>query len=278
MHIEFDQVSRSYITIDEAKKQSGLRILLPEIAVPGPWFESCKGIFYVKGLEFIAVKGSNPGTPGIAIGMNDTQSQLVEWTGQSSLPVVVWNDELPRSHWIAQLHLAERLQAEPALIPSNAEDRIRMFGLANELMGENGMVWDYRLTMVPAGINAPGATPEQQALFRFLGDKYGYTEETGKHAMQRVCERITMMDAQLSAQKARGSKFLIGDTFSALDIYWACACGLISPMDDARCPMATGMRSAYGQLDEASDAALSDALIAHRDFIYEEYLELPIVF
>ena len=278
MTIEVDQVTRDYITIEEAKRRDGLRIILPELAVPGPWFESCKSVYYVKGLDFIAVKGSNPGSSGIAIGQDGTQSQLIEWTGQSSLPVVVWNDELPRSHWIAQLRLAERLNPEPRLIPENADERVRMFGLANELLGENGMVWDYRLTMVTAGISAPGASDAQKGLIGFLGQKYGYSEQAGQQAMQRVCESIKLMDAQLKSQRASGSKFLIGDSLSALDIYWACACGLIAPMDETRCPMATGFRAVYGQLDEASQAALSDDLLEHRDFIYDKYLELPIVF
>ena len=49
-------------------------------------------------------------------------------------------------------------------------------------------------------------------------------------------------------------------------------------MDEQRCPMATDFRAIYGQLDEPGRQALSDALLAHRDFIYDEYLELPIVF
>ncbi len=278
MNITFDQVTRPYISIEEGKKATGLRVLLPELAVPGPWFESCKGVYYVKGLDFIAVRGANPGASGIAIGQEGTQSKLIEWTGQSSLPVVVWNDELPRSHYIAQLRLAEKLQPEPALIPQNADDRVRMFGLANELLGENGLAWDYRLTMVTSGVSAPDANDAQKSLFSFLGKKYGYDENIAKEAMARVRDRIELMDTQLKSQKSRGSKFLIGDSLSALDIYWSCVCGLISPMDEARCPMATDFRAVYGQLDEPSQKALSDDLIAHRDFIYDEYLELPIVF
>ncbi|MEM7541993.1 MAG: hypothetical protein AAF384_10470 [Pseudomonadota bacterium] len=278
MRVEIDQVTRDYVSIEEARQQDGLRIILPEITVPGPWFESCKCIYYVKGLEFIAVRGANLGSPGIAIGMNGTQSQLVEWTGQSSLPVVVYNNDLPRSNYVQQLRLAERLNPQPKLIPDDVEDRVRMFGLANELLGENGMVWDYRLTMVTAGVNAPGASDEQKGLFGFLGQKYGYSEETGKEAMRRVCDRIQLMAGQITDQKAHGSKYLIGDSLTALDIYWACACGLIAPMDEGRCPMSTDFRAIYGQLDEPSQEALIDELIKHRDFIYDKYLELPIVF
>ena len=278
MTIAIDQVKRSYISIDEAKKRDGLRIILPELALPGPWFESCKSIYHVKGLDFVAVKGSNPNTPGIAIGQDGTQSQLLEWTGQSSLPVVVWNDDLPRSHWTAQLRLAEKLSPEPQLIPSDPEARVSMFGLANELLGENGLAWDYRLTMVIGGTGDESSSDEQKALFAYLGDKYGYNEPIGKKAMARVRTRIELIDVQLKSQKTRGSRFLIGDTLSALDIYWACVCGLLAPMDESRCPMSTDFRQIYGQLDAAAAKALSSDLLDHRDFIYAEFLELPIVF
>ncbi len=46
------------------------------------------------------------------------------------------------------------------------------------------------------------------------------------------------------------------------------------------CPMASGLRtpSAYGCDNADVDKALTPELRAHRDFIYDEYLELPIVF
>jgi hypothetical protein len=56
---------------------------------------------------------------------------LYEWTAQRSAPVAIWNDERPRSTWIEQLYLAERLQPFPALIPASIADRALMFGYAN---------------------------------------------------------------------------------------------------------------------------------------------------
>ena len=71
----------------------------------------------------------------LSLGLGDTQKELIAWSGQASAPVVAWNDERPRSSWIDQLNLAERLSPNPPLTPANTEDRIRMFGLANELLG-----------------------------------------------------------------------------------------------------------------------------------------------
>ena len=42
--------------------------------------------------------------------------------------------------------------------------------------------------------------------------------------------------------------------------------------------MATSFRDHYANPDPEVASALSAELLAHRDFIYHEYLELPIVF
>ncbi|MGO9062489.1 MAG: hypothetical protein ACLQU2_34770 [Candidatus Binataceae bacterium] len=60
-------------------------------------------------------------------------------------------DERARSIWIDQLYLAERLAPTPALIPAVLEERVRMFGLANELCGENGLGWARRLMTIQIG-------------------------------------------------------------------------------------------------------------------------------
>jgi len=42
--------------------------------------------------------------------------------------------------------------------------------------------------------------------------------------------------------------------------------------------MANGFRDLYSETNPAVTAALSPRLLEHRDFIYREYLELPMVF
>ncbi|TFH49364.1 MAG: hypothetical protein E4H01_04420 [Lysobacterales bacterium] len=163
MTIAADDTKLHYATIREAWQMSGLRIVLSEFAIPGPWHEACKSIYYVKGLDYTPVRSSNEGASDLQLGMDGTQSELYEWTAQSSAPVVIWNDERPRSTWIEQLYLAERLAPDPTLIPADGDDRVRMFGLANELMGENGLVYNKRHLMVagpladlPAGSGRSG--------------------------------------------------------------------------------------------------------------------------
>ena len=280
MVIAVDDIKLNYVSIREARKMPGLRIVLGAFAVPGPWHEACKGIFHVKGLEYTPVGASNEGASDLELGMAGSQSELVDWTAQSSAPVVVWNDERPRSLWNDQLLLAERLQPEPGLIPQDGEDRIRMFGLANELMGEGGLLYCKRHFMSGPEIQALPEDDPQRVALSFLGQKYGYSEQALAEASDRVVGVLETFSAQLSAQRSRGRRYLIGDRLSALDIYWAASCGFLDPMPEERCPMYTEYRKPflYGCPNEAIEKALTRELRAHRDSIYEQHLELPIVF
>jgi glutathione S-transferase len=278
--IEADDVKINYVPIREARNLPGLRIVLGAFAVPGPWHQACKGIFYAKGLEYTPVRSSNEDASDLQLGMQGSQSELVEWTSQSSAPVVIWNDERPRSLWNDQLYLAERLQPKPRLIPDDGEDRVRMFGLANELLGEGGLLFNKRHFMVGPQVESLPEDSPQRALLSFLGQKYGYSEDALASATDRIVAILEIFGTQLSAQRARGSRYLIGDRLSALDIYWAASCGFLDPMSEDRCPMSTEFRqpNLYGTPNAAIGKALTDELRAHRDFIYEEHLQLPIVF
>ena len=44
-HISLEDTELKYLTIEEAKKANGLRLVLGEYPIPGPWREACKGIF-----------------------------------------------------------------------------------------------------------------------------------------------------------------------------------------------------------------------------------------
>ena len=268
-----------YVSIAAAREMSGLRLVLGQYTIPGPWREACKGLFHVKGIAYTRVVTADAGKSDLAIGMDGSQTELIAWTGQPSAPVAIWNDERPRSSWIDQLNLAERLNPEPPLLPSTISDRIVMFGLINELAGENGIAWQKRLLMVhgPLSTLAPGA--EGRAFFEHLGAKYGYTPAAAAAAARRIVEILDTFDARLASQKRAGRQYLVGDRFSAVDIYWATFCGLIDPMPVERCPMATSFRgSAYGNDNADVARALTPALLAHRDKVYEQHLELPIVF
>ena len=278
MAIEFTDIKLDYVSIAEARRMGGLRVVLGAYPIPGPWRESCKGILWVKGLKYTPVRTANEGASDLAVGMGDSQSELIEWTGQASAPVMAWNDEKPKSTWIDQLNLAERLAPTPSLVPAKVEDRALMFGLANELLGENGMIWVKRLLMVHGPLSTLPADDPQREFWIFLGDKYGYSPAAAEAAALRIRDIVAALDAQLARQAAAGRRYLVGDTLSALDIYWAACCAILAPLPPDQCPMADAFRGAYGNDDPRIAAVLSPALLAHRDFIYKTHLEFPIVF
>lgn len=277
-YIGLDTITTKYLTVNEAREQSGLRLVLGEYPIPGPWRESCKGIFYVKGLTYQSVRTSNEGASDLMIGAENSQSELIQWSSQSSAPVAIWNKERPRSLWIDQLNLAERLSPKPPLIPNDLDERTVMFGMINELAGENGLAWSQRLLMVHGPLETLTPSDENRPFWNLLGSKYGYTTEQAKSARFRIINILNRVDSLLTNSQAAGNQYFLASGLSALDIYWACFIGLFKPMPPERCPMATDFRPAYSSDDPNINAAISNRVLEHRDFIYEKHLELPIVF
>jgi len=254
-----------YVEVDQAIAMSGLRVVLSP-GVPGPWSEAAKGILHVKKLAYIRVRQEVGGE----------NLPLLRWTAQTTAPAFVLENERPRSLWNDQLYLAERLAPDPPLVPAKLEQRTLMFGLSNELCGENGFGWSRRLMMLHATLANPAAPEAAQAAAGFFGRKYGYAPRLAEAAPKRVAEILRGLSAQLESQRRRGSRFFIGDQLSALDIYWAAFAALIQPLPDDLCKMSPGFRRMYTCTDPLVKEAATPQLLAHRDFIYHEYLELPV--
>lgn len=253
-----------YVDIEQAVTISGLRIVLPP-GIPGPWAEAVKGILHVKKIPFTRVRHDR-----------GNYAPLIRWTAQSSAPVMVYNDERPRSVWSDQLFLAERLQPNPSLVPSNIEERVVMFGLSNELCGESGFGWSRRLMLIHAAVTDPNATEEAREGMLTFGSKYGYSPATAAAAPAKVAQIAERLAERLESQRSHGARFLIGDRLSALDIYWAVFAALIEPLPENLCPMPSEFRRRYICEDPVVRAAITPQLLTHRDFIYYEYLELPV--
>jgi glutathione S-transferase len=254
-----------YISVEQARGMSGLRLVLSP-GVPGPWSEAAKGILHVKKIPYVRVRQEIGGE----------NRPLKEWTAQTTAPVAAWNDEPPRSTWIEQLFLAERLAPNPPLIPADIEDRVLMFGYCNELCGENGFGWSKRLMLIHPTLTNPNASESNRALATYLGDKYGYDPARAEAAPARCAEILRLLGTRLEQQRAKGSTFFIGNQLSALDIYWAAFAALIEPLPHELCPMPGPFRRMYTNTDPVVQAAVTPPLMEHRDFVYREYLELPI--
>ncbi len=111
-----------------------------------------------------------------------------------------------------------------------------------------------------------------------LAPKYGYAPERAPAAKARALATLALFGRVADDARARGDDYLLGGAPTALDVYAATALGVIAPLPDAQCPMVAPVRHAIDTLDVEVRAAVSTALLAHRDRMYERHLPLPVQF
>jgi glutathione S-transferase len=254
-------MSIEFISVEEAIGAPGLRMVVVG-NIPSPWSEAAKGILHVKGIPWKAVR------------LSYDSAAFKDWAGQRSGPIAVYGNEAPRAGWAEILLLAERLAPQPALLPADPADRALAFGLAHEICGEQGLAWSRRLQLVEAGLKGAGGF--QSKVAAYIGKKYGYTPEAGASATRRVIELLGMLASRLKAQRAAGSDYYVGASLTAVDIYGATALALLRPLPQDVCAMDPATRAAFELREPATDAALDDVLLAHREMMYERHLGLPL--
>lgn len=251
-----------YLGVEEAIRRGGLRMVVVG-DVPSPWGEAAKGFWHIKGIEWAAVRLVYDNEP------------LKEWAGQRSGPVAIYENERPRSGWAEILLLAERLAPIPSLLPMDPADRAVVFGLAHEICGESGLGWSRRLQLVHAGLQNAGGFPAPVA--KYLGKKYGYSPKAGAASGQRVTELLGMLAARLKLQREAGSRYYVGDALTAVDVYSATFTALFGPLPSEHCRMEASVRASFETRDARTEAALDPILFEHRDMMYAEHLELPLL-
>jgi glutathione S-transferase len=249
----------NYISVAEARNLPGLRLVLTT-GVPGPWGESAKALFKLRGVPFTPVAQ-------IAIEANE---DLVAWTGVRNAPVAVYEDEPGKSGWLEILLLAERLGSGPSLLPEGPLERALSLGLSTEICGPDGLGWSRRLdqmsTVGSAGLPA-----------NFL-NAYGFRPDAVAKARGRLISILDGLAEQLRRQAARGSDYLVGSRLSAADVHWACFSVALRPFPDEFCPISPQFRAMYAATTPDIEAALDPALFRHRDMVFERHIGLPMVF
>jgi glutathione S-transferase len=251
------------VSLSAARALPGLRLVVIQ-GVPSPWSQAAKAILRVKQIPYTLVHRM-PGDPPGA---------LEEWTGQASFPAAMFEQERPRTGWAEILLLAERLAPAPRLVPGDPEGRAFFFGLCHELCGEMGLGWCRRLEGVAAGL--AHTPPDPIAVY--LGRKYGYSPETAALAPGRVRDVLGLLADLLAQARARGGAYLLGGELTALDLYWATFCNLVSPLPPELLPLPTPLRPMFTASDPALHELLEKSgLLAHRDRVYRERLGLPVV-
>jgi glutathione S-transferase len=249
-----------YRTFKEIVDHAGLRIVLVK-GGPSPWGQAAKTIFEIKGLDYVAAPwmGGEP------------NAEIVAWGGETSAPIVAWAKEKPINRWLDILYLAERLAPKPALIPVDATQRAMMIGLSNEICGQIGIGWNRRLQLFAPAF-ASGSPPPA---FASMGSKYGYNESDSKAAGERIAGSLNALTAQLKSQYARGARYFVGDSLSALDVYWTAFANLLDPLPKEQCPMPEAYRPGFTASDPVVRAAMDPLLMEHRSRIFREHFRDP---
>jgi glutathione S-transferase len=252
-----------YKTPAEARNLPGLRLVL-SAGSPAPWGECAKNVFYVKKIPYIPVAQQ------VAADNED----LVAWTGIRNAPVAVYNNERARDRWLDILMLAERLSPENPLLPENAEERVQVIGLANEICGEWGFGWCRRIEMVGPPPEPSADNPQQARIRR----EYGVSLATYEAAPKRTAQILQNLSRILKAQRAAGSRYFVGKGLTAVDLYWAAFATILKPMPADVCPAPDYFRKLYETALPETHAAADPILFEHRDYIYKTHLKLPFDF
>jgi glutathione S-transferase len=251
--------SITYVPVEQARKMPGLRLALTR-GMPGPWSVSARAIFELKGIEFVAVPQE----------LAQANAALKDWTGQTSAPVAMLNDERPRVLWSEILVLAEQLQPEPRLIPQHEDERIAMFGLCHEICGDDGLGWNARLLLF-SDQRAAGADQANPMYYKYHS-QVGYD-----HMRGRLSTILSALARRLERQAMAGSRYFVGDRVSAADIYWAAFSNLFDELGPDLCinpPIYQGMGVAVcAHLPEPP----AQILIDHREYVMRKYFKIPIV-
>ncbi|NKB99590.1 MAG: hypothetical protein GKR90_13990 [Pseudomonadales bacterium] len=254
-----------FITLEEAAAmKTGTRVtFIP--GIPALFSEALKNICYVKGIPLIRALHPMMGIDE-ATG-EDRQAVLFKLTSQTGLPTMFHNEERPRNIWIEQLALAEEIGAPgtPNLIPTDFEERATVFGLCAIVLAEDGFIWNMRIL---------GDSP--------LGRKYGFNEKASAAAPRKMAEVVALIARRLEAQEQLGSRYLVGTSLSAADLYWATLSMSILVPPAEIMPLTQqnkGMLRYFAKNSEipAISEVLTDKVEEHQRFILSTHCETPAV-
>lgn len=249
-----------FVSVEQAKALPGMRVVLSR-GHWALWCEFTKNILHVKGIPF---------TPVLHTGFGEN-AELVAWTGVRNQPQAIYNDEPVRTAWLDILNMAERIAPEPRLLPEASAERADVVGLANEICGEWGIGWCRRIQIA-------AQTSFGEEGMKRMRDQYGMSDSGVASAEQRTADVVRNLAARMHEQKRLGRRYLVGESLSAIDIYWACVSNLMDPLPPEVCPMDDGTRNAFANPGPVIAAAMDPVLIEHRDFIYREHLIYPVTF
>ena len=250
-----------YATVAQARNIDGLKLVLTA-GVPGPWSEAAKAVMRQRGVHY---------TP-VAQAGGEENTELVAWTGHRNAPIALYNNEPPRVRWNEIVELGERLGRGPSLLPLDINERMLAVGLTNEIAGESGFAWFGRQLMLKPGHDAKGDAILASPMYR---NYYSVTD--ADQAVDRVRSILAMLSAQITAQRQRGSQYLVGDSLSIADIYWAYFSQILDAYPPEKNPVPGYLRKSWGVVGQ-SLGSFDPILIEQRDQTFDRHLALPFTF
>ncbi len=248
-----------YISVEQARERGGLRLVLCA-GTPGVWGEAIKAVLAYKQIDYTPVLQEVGGE----------NRALLEWTGQTSAPVIVDANNRQHTLWESMVLLADELKPEPRLVPASPAERVQHFGLLREIAGIEGLGWNRRLQSIALS-GGPSANP----VLKRLAQKYGYSEAALARSETRTVEILGLLSAQLEDN----GPYMFGAQPTALDFYAAIFIGvMINPLPHEIIPMPKGMRAGFSHPSEAITIALSEQLKGHRDLMFARHIKTPLDF
>jgi glutathione S-transferase len=252
-----------FVEFEEARAAAGLRVVIAT-NVPSPWSQAALGLFDMKGLDYLAVR------------FRRGDEEMKRWAGTRNAPAILLDDEPPRTGWAEVVMLAERLGGAISLVPEDDARRTRMFGLSHEILGEGGLGWSVRLLLTDRSFATDGREGWPKPVAEYLAPRYGYAPDRVTAARARAIGVLGLLDRTLGESRARGHRYLLGPTPTAVDVHAAVGLGVIDPLLEADCPMPAPVRHAFDTLDREVKDAVSPALREHRALMFERHLVLPV--
>jgi len=253
----------AWLTLEQALGAPGLRVAPVRAGLPSPWSEFVRACFHVKRIPYSLVDARDA---------DRGLTSIKTLTGQASLPVVFWNDERPRSNWLEQLVLAERISLTPRLLPEDPVERAKVVGLIAELCSEGGFGWHRRVMMIARLLTEPTFGERERGIGQYLSQKYRHNTDSVEGSTKH-CEAIVSTFAGL---RASGHDYLSGSRLTALDLAWAAFAALIQPLSEDLCPMKPLWRDLYTWMPSLTPHHTVEALLSFRERIYRDWLPLPV--
>ena len=115
-----------------------------------------------------------------------------------------------------------------------------------------------------------------------MARKYGYSEQASAVALDKIVEIIRLIDNRLEDQEKVGSKYLVGNSISAADIYWSTMVMSTLPTPEEIMPRTEqnqGMLMWFEGNSKipAIKEVLSNRIQDHQHYILKNYCETPAI-